>query len=548
MTLATPSTALGDVICVPNFVKVKGNSLPLSGQFVKRSKCLKSERAIFDPDLLKETQSQPIVASPQGNKGDKGDTGAQGPQGLTGPTGAKGPIGPQGDKGDKGDTGAQGPQGLTGPTGATGPIGPQGDKGDKGDTGAQGPKGDPGAPGSANGLLPWIEVSSPTAMESNFGYIVAGGGEVQLTLPSEPAIGDIVQVREGSQPTQWHLVPGAAGQTVEGFEGLYGAGNRTWTALAISGNGMRLAAVFNQGYIYTSSNGGQTWTEHQGPGRRYWASVVSSENGMRLLAAESRGQSVFVSSNGGDTWIEHALPHMIGAWDSSITMSSDGMRITMANNDIDPVALLTSSDGGNSWSQQSSPSGMSSCTAIAASSDGLKLAAVWEKLSGGHAINTSTDGGQSWTERVSAGNSLWSDISSSADGSKLLASTEAGYLSISIDGGETWTPQVAAGLRDWFRVASSYSGLILYASGRLNGANYGVHRSTDGGATWQRFVRGTMWGIESSGDGNVFFARRTSPRGGEILYSSAMDTFSGIRGEGEIKLIYLGSGVFGLMS
>jgi hypothetical protein len=76
-----PPFAQSEVICVPNSVKLRGNSLPLSGQFTTIAKCLRSEKAILDTEVLK------------GPKGETGATGAQGAKGETGPAGTQGPKG-----------------------------------------------------------------------------------------------------------------------------------------------------------------------------------------------------------------------------------------------------------------------------------------------------------------------------------------------------------------------------------------------------------------------------------------------------------------------
>jgi photosystem II stability/assembly factor-like uncharacterized protein len=268
---------------------------------------------------------------------------------------------------------------------------------------------------------------------------------------------------------------------------------------------------------------------------------------MTLIAGASTELSIHISSNGGATWESKSLPDQVNWSEEKIAISADGSKITLATGEEDAL-FLRSSDGGDSWTTYSM-SGVFASRAISSSADGMKLAATVTKAPNADAILTSTDGGQTWEEQTAAGPvAWWSHIASSSDGLKLIASREAGYLSISVDGGTTWTSQVSAGAKDWYRVASSSDGLTLYAYGRLNGTNDAVYRSLNGGATWQRFVRGAMWGLTSSGDGTILFGRRTAPRGGQLLYSSAVDTFDGIRGEGELKLIYLGSGVFGRMS
>ncbi len=56
-----------------------------------------------------------------------------------------------------------------------------------------------------------------------------------------------------------------------------------WKAVASSADGTRLAAV-NGGYVYTSTDGGATWTERTAAGSRQWETVALSADGTKLCA------------------------------------------------------------------------------------------------------------------------------------------------------------------------------------------------------------------------------------------------------------------------
>lgn len=370
-----------DVLCAPKSVKVTKGAVPLGTQIVVRSKCRANEVRILNAATF---------VGPEGPAGAVGATGAQGPVGATGAPGVQGLQGIQGVKGEKGETGDIGPQGPTGATGA------QGIQGVKGDRGPQGP---------AGGLVPWVEVTTVTQMESNTGYIVSGGDVLELTLPDAPSIGDVIEVHGGADATGWRIVPGVAGQTIDGLEGLYGAGKRNWADIAVSSDGSRLAATTSRNYIYTSADGGATWTERTGAGSRSWSFIVSSSAGLRLAA--------------------------------------------------------TGTGSGN------------------------------------------------------------------------------GFIYTSADGGETWTERTGAGSRNWYPLASSADGLTLCAA-----ADGVVYRSVDGGETWNRFLKGIR-ALETTASGRTLFGAREVARNQSLLYSSALDTFEGLQGDSDLKLIYLGNGVFG---
>ena len=54
---------------------------------------------------------------------------------------------------------------------------------------------------------------------------------------------------------------------------------------------MRAAAIFQgtDGYMHISSNGGATWTKETAAGKREWSSIVFSGDGKRLAAGVDGG-------------------------------------------------------------------------------------------------------------------------------------------------------------------------------------------------------------------------------------------------------------------
>ena len=145
----------------------------------------------------------------------------------------------------------------------------------------------------------------------------------------------------------------------------------------------------DQGFIYTSSDSGVTWTPSAsskiGPDGYY---IVSSSDGSKLAATVAFGPSYEFSR---------------------------------------PSFIYTSSDSGVTWTAQ--PSGSKSWQAIASSSDGTKLAGTaFEPIyvSSATEICTSSDAGVTWTAQASG--TLWSGIASSSDGNKLAATVSGGQI------------------------------------------------------------------------------------------------------------------------
>jgi photosystem II stability/assembly factor-like uncharacterized protein len=168
-----------------------------------------------------------------------------------------------------------------------------------------------------------------------------------------------------------------------------------------------------------------------------------------------------------------------------------------------------------------------------------------------------------WVENRSLGIKDWSAITSSADGTKLVATVKGGNIYVSSDSGVSWQPDTTVNFQqDWTAVTSSADGKIIVAVGTLTqiwcSANSGltwtptpkvsqftgvasshsgekliaidgqtgyIFKSTNSGATW--FQQGsdtnyTAWSdITSSADGTNLAA---TVQGGNILVSSDSGT------------------------
>ncbi len=146
----------------------------------------------------------------------------------------------------------------------------------------------------------------------------------------------------------------------------------------------------------------------------------------------------------------------------------------------------------------------------ASSADGTRLAAA---TNGGY-LYTSADEGATWTARATQ--EPWQGIASSADGTKLAACVYGGYVYTSADYGASWTEHIIAGEEGegepdpytekyWTDVASSADGARLVACAW---ADY-LYISTDFGATWTAHMTDAqrLWTcVTSSADGTRLVA------------------------------------------
>jgi hypothetical protein len=293
-----------------------------------------------------------------------------------------------------------------------------------------------------------------------------------------------------------------------------GTGEGTATAAAVSiasdASGQKLVMV--GGGIWTSIDGGITWTERAPSGLAHiqqWTSVASDSAGTKLVAVvwgfsdrpvdnpAAFSGDIWTSSDGGATWSDQTAssPASHQAW-RSVASDASGTKLVAATQGLGvfgPGAIWTSTDAGVTWTNRSAATaGMErqSWSSVGSDATGNHLVAAGS----GSGIWASSDGGTTWSDRTPVdpkfqatfGNQTegWSSIASDATGTKLVASVLTGDVWTSPDGGVTWRDAGSApGWQNWISVASDSTGTNLVAANWLdNGGDIWV--STNGGLTW----------------------------------------------------------------
>jgi hypothetical protein len=296
------------------------------------------------------------------------------------------------------------------------------------------------------------------------------------------------------------------------------APSNSWSSIASSADGTKLAASIAGGLIYTSSNSGATWIQSGAPSAN-WNCIASSSDGAKLVAAVGEGP-IYTSTNSGTAWKKTTAP--TNAW-VSVASSTNGVDLAALKKESgqngfgqlgsDPI--YTSINSGTAWQGFSIAdfSCPKSWAAVASSANGQTLVAVVD----GGPIFTSVNSGTNWTKTTAPSNA-WSSVACSADGSNLVAAAHTGNplcngfegstiyngpIYTSTDSGATWT-EASAPSNNWMSVASSADGTKLVVAAR----NGPIYLSTDSGATWSNSGAPTNeWtSVASSADGNTLVA------------------------------------------
>lgn len=126
-----------------------------------------------------------------------------------------------------------------------------------------------------------------------------------------------------------------------------------WSTVAISGDGNSIFASSRtsteDGKIYKSTNSGTSWVELTGlVSNAGWMSVASNIDGTRLIISQAEG-NLFTSNDGGSTWTEL---YTAGSYYFNAAISPDGTHLIAGSNG---AYIAISVDSGTTWTEQISP-------------------------------------------------------------------------------------------------------------------------------------------------------------------------------------------------
>ncbi len=96
---------------------------------------------------------------------------------------------------------------------------------------------------------------------------------------------------------------------------------------ALSADGLKVIAAVNDGYLYRSVDGGQSWGERKHV--RKWSALAISGSGTMAVAVVNGGY-ICTSFDGGDTWVQRGA---VGNW-QAVALSANGNRMMAAGDSL----------------------------------------------------------------------------------------------------------------------------------------------------------------------------------------------------------------------
>jgi hypothetical protein len=129
---------------------------------------------------------------------------------------------------------------------------------------------------------------------------------------------------------------------------------------------------YGDGLIYTSDDGGVSWTPTSAPVNP-WTSVASSADGVILVAADSGDGDdlIYVSTDAGGAWASNYAT--IDQW-ASVASSADGSQLVAADSGYGDGLIYTSTNAGGTWTPTTAL--VEFWTSVTSSADGSRLAAT----------------------------------------------------------------------------------------------------------------------------------------------------------------------------
>lgn len=303
-------------------------------------------------------------------------------------------------------------------------------------------------------------------------------------IPGAPNGGTLYTTADGGGSWTLARIPG---------RGLAGG---LWCALAVDPAAPRRVFAASYGYsdggtrttVYGSENGGRTWRALGSPpqAQSFVSAMSAVRVGGRLVLLLAEASQVLRSVDGGATWsVAGGLP---GSFHTVHALTPDPFRRNVLYAAVEQSGVWVSRDAGLSFVRANTGIAAPWQTSLAGLvADPARRGRLWAFGTRGEvpALYRSEDGASTWQAAPGGFGNVWTITSLTVDADGQVFAVGAGSmprLLRSTDGAQPFTilPDSLPRARRLFATAG---GLGIYGSG-------GIFRSLDGGASWQRWMQG----------------------------------------------------------
>ncbi len=270
-------------------------------------------------------------------------------------------------------------------------------------------------------------------------WAVEGNGPVGLSTVASNASGTVLVAAEGDDVSGgyiWRSSGGSAPFTTTASPSAFNG----WGSVASDASGNHLVAAAAFGDVWTSTDLGMTWADQTPSGPAHgqnWVSMASSTNGTKLVAVAGGGNDVagpgstgdiWTSADGGATWTDQTPsgPAHDLYW-ASVASDATGNNLIAVG-----AGIWTSVDAGSTWTHRAAPV-TGNWGSVASDASGMRVVATSGQFSAAGDIWTSVDGGVTWTNETvgtAAAGQAWAGVASDSTGTHLVGV---------VRGGDIWT-------------------------------------------------------------------------------------------------------------
>lgn len=355
---------------------------------------------------------------------------------------------------------------------------------------------------------PNIAVSDPVTNDNNLIY--GSAAEQVSCIVSNNAGNNLSVVTPPILTPGWHNL-------IFSMQTNFEASPIVWW-VASNSDGVKLFAAAQNGFIYTSTNSGASWTKQTGSSALAWNAVCCSQDGSKVFAVAQDG-NVYVSTDGGVNWGATAVSGATGLF--VICCSANGATV-LAGDGVGGGHLYLSTNTGSSFSSEAGALGWS-CVAMS-SSAGLMVA-----FGGDGSLYTSPNG-TVWTVNATAPANGWNCAAISSDETKIVLGSNdgSGSIALSTNGGGAWSNIGPDGSTNYNSLAASDDFSVICAPA-LPGF---VNTTTNLGGAWSHATNGNYYrwySIACSLDGTKIIGGAGSDGGKIHISADSGDGWAGIQ-------------------